>query len=236
MRWLLVAYADALKRRPFLTNVCTAVPMMIVGDCAAQTIEQRAKTRAQAAAVLRARNDEADNARKSEVFSRDDDQRNGENGNGICVERTFTCALYSATIFTPIFFTLYRLQDKYITAGSPVFVAAKKTVCSLLFGGVPANSLFLTLGTTLEMKVFGHVSANGDDWLTTVEKKLKEDVPRVVSSSVCFWLPINMVNFIFVRPEYRIIVAGLGAIFWNCFLSMVQHEYLDDTRAAPDRK
>ena len=101
--------------------------------CVAQTIEQRAKTRAQAAAVLRARTMKPTMLGKVRFFSRDDDQRNGENGNGICVERTFTCALYSATIFTPIFFTLYRLQDKYITAGSPVFVAAKKTVCSLLF-------------------------------------------------------------------------------------------------------
>ena len=42
-------------------------------------------------------------------------------------------------------------------------LALQKSVFSIAVGGVPANIIFLTLATTIEMKVFGKEPASGAD-------------------------------------------------------------------------
>lgn len=40
--------------------------------------------------------------------------------------------------------------------------------------------------------------------------------------------PVNFLNFRYFTTPYRLIVTSVAACVWNCFLSLVQHEYVSD--------
>ena len=105
-------------------------------------------------------------------------------------------------------------------------LALQKSVFSIAVGGVPANIIFLTLATTIEMKVFGKEPASGADLQKVVEGKLRNDLPRILLGSLSFWGPVNFFNFYFNPPKYRILAISASAVVWNCYLSLVQHEYV----------
>lgn len=176
-----------------LTNVMTAVPLMVLGDIAAQRGEW---------------------------------QRQGRNGKErfrVDVERTISMASYSALIFTPVFFKVYRLQDRIFQGPSKLMNATKKAGFSWLVGGWPANTGFLILTTTLEMKVFQKKASDGRTLPQVLSTKLQDDLPRIMAGSLLWWTPINMVNFFFTPPQYRLVLASVAALVWNTFLSFVQH-------------
>jgi hypothetical protein len=144
-------------------------------------------------------------------------------------QRTLVMAAYSGAVFTPLFFYLYRVQERFIT-GSPVAVAAQKALCSVFVGGLPANICFLSLATAVEMHVFGKKPASGQTCGQVVNHKITNDLPRIMLGSLTFWGPINFCNFMFTPVSYRVVVVSFSAVIWNCYLSVVQHEYV---RAAP---
>lgn len=39
---------------------------------------------------------------------------------------------------------------------------------------------------------------------------------------------MNFLNFRYFTTPYRLIVTSVAACVWNCFLSLVQHEYVSD--------
>jgi hypothetical protein len=43
-----------------------------------------------------------------------------------------------------------------------------------------------------------------------------------------FWCPVNFCNFYWTPPQYRILTVSVSAVFWNCYLSVVQHEYVNE--------
>lgn len=100
---VLARYGRAMTRRPLLTNLCTAVPVMVAGDMLAQLLERC-------------------------VDLKENDRPCSAYGTTVDLERTATMAAYSGMIFTPLFFHLYRWQDK-ILRGTPAVLAAKKAVC-----------------------------------------------------------------------------------------------------------
>ena len=53
----------------------------------------------------------------------------------------------------------------------------------------------------------------------------RDDLPRVLTSSLCFWGPINVINFRFAPPDVRVVFTSVASVMWNTYLSIVQHEY-----------
>jgi hypothetical protein len=53
-----------------------------------------------------------------------------------------------------------------------------------------------------------------------------------VMGSISFWCPINFCNFYWTPPQYRILTVSVSAVFWNCYLSIVQHEYVNPPSAS----
>jgi hypothetical protein len=84
MAALLRRYQQALQRAPLRTNLCTAVPMMVVGDLCAQQLEARRRA--------------ASSTRELSFPA------------AVDLQRTVVMASYSGAVFTPIFFYLYKLQ------------------------------------------------------------------------------------------------------------------------------
>ena len=116
MATLLARYSAAMVRNPLCTNLCTAVPLMVIGDVFAQQLEARQRGRAAGSQVA-----------------------------PVDPQRTLVMASYSGAIFTPIFFYLYPVLDKYLR-GPPLALALQKAFGSIIIGGVPANIAFLALG------------------------------------------------------------------------------------------
>jgi hypothetical protein len=54
-------------------------------------------------------------------------------------------------------------------------------------GGVPVNATFLTLATTVEMKLLGKQARDGASVTDVVLGKLKSELPRIMATSLCFW-------------------------------------------------
>mmetsp|Transcript_20842 Transcript_20842/g.34381 ORF Transcript_20842/g.34381 Transcript_20842/m.34381 type:complete len:196 (-) Transcript_20842:335-922(-) len=195
---MFAAYQRAMARKPLLTNLCTAVPLMAFGDVAAQRIEGSTT---------------AD------------------------VQRTTTMVSYSGLVFTPLFFQIYRLQERLLH-GSPLLLAWQKAIFSVVVGGIPANGIFLSLSTVIEMKLFGKQPTGehaGRSMIEVLCNKLRYDWPRIVQGSIVYWVPMNFVNFYFVPVQYRLVISSFAAVGWNCFLSLVQHEYVSTSKAAPQR-
>ena len=171
----------------------TAVPLMVVGDCAAQRLEGR---------------------------------------HAFDTSRTATMALYSGAIYTPWVLQVYRLQERLLAgSGSPVFAAAQKSVFSVIVGGAPANAAFVSLATMLETMVWKKkpVDRYANASLPELLKmKLREDWPRIMRGSFCFWVPMNFINFYFVPLHFRLMVTSVASTAWNCFLSLIQHEYMSE--------
>jgi hypothetical protein len=196
MATLLARYSAAMARQPLRTNLCTAVPLMVVGDVCAQQLESRQRGHTAGTQLA-----------------------------SVDPQRTLVMTSYSAGIFTPIFFYLYPVLDKYLR-GPPLALALQKGFGSILIGGVPANIAFLALATTVEMKVFNKVPASGASLSEVVQEKWRDDFPRIMIGSLSFWGPVNCCNFYWTPPQYRILTISVSAVAWNCYLSVVQHEYV----------
>jgi hypothetical protein len=143
-------------------------------------------------------------------------------------KRTSVMAAYSGAVFTPIFFYLYKALDRGLR-GPPMLLAAQKAVGSVIVGGLPCNIIFLWLGTTIEVNVFGKKPASGESLEQVVYRKIRDDLPRLMLGSLAFWGPVNFCNFYWAPPQYRIMVVSASAVVWNCYLSLVQHEYVHET-------
>jgi protein Mpv17 len=149
----------------------------------------------------------------------------------IDAQRTLTMATYSGAVFTPLFFYLYKVADKLLRGG-PVVLAAQKSIFSIVVGGIPANAVFLCIATLIEMELFGKRAAGRHASSTSaqvIREKIRDDLPRLVKGSLSFWTPINFINFYFTPIQYRVLVVSASAVVWNCYLSVVQHEYISRT-------
>ena len=104
-------------------------------------------------------------------------QRGGRSG-PVDAQRTVVMSSYSGFIFTPVFFYLYKVMDRFLV-GPPVALALQKAVGSVVVGGIPANTAFLALATAVEMKIFGKQPASGASLTEVVSEKWQHDLPRV---------------------------------------------------------
>ena len=203
------AYRRSLARWPLLTNIATAVPLMVLGDLAAQ---------------------------RSEWKRRIGDSKAGQSSRPD-LERTLVMAAYSGLVFTPLFFNLYKVQDRIFKGPSKLLAAVEKAGFSWVVGGFPANAAFLTLTTTAEMKLFKKSTADGKPLSKVLATKMEQDLPRIMLGSLIWWSPINIINFMLTPPQYRIAVASMAALVWNTFLSLIQHHvYNADGPVAAEKK
>ena len=58
----------------------------------------------------------------------------------------------------------------------------------IVVGGVPVNAAFLTMATAVEMKILGKQARDGASLTDVVHGKLQSELPRIMATSLCFWL------------------------------------------------
>lgn len=67
----------------------------------------------------------------------------------------------------------------------------KQALLVIVVGGIPINVTFLTLATTVEMKILGKQARDGAGVPTVVLGKLKSELPRIMIGSLCFWCVVS---------------------------------------------
>mmetsp|Transcript_21379 Transcript_21379/g.55786 ORF Transcript_21379/g.55786 Transcript_21379/m.55786 type:complete len:218 (-) Transcript_21379:107-760(-) len=149
--------------------------------------------------------------------------------------RTVVMATYSGLVFTPVFFNVFRYMDRAAIFKSAVLRGPRGAIAKAAFcvgvAGPPVNAAFLTIATTAEMVLLDKKAKDGAALPTVLRHKLISDLPHIMMGSLAFWVPTNTLIFTFIPPSYRVLGSSLGACVWNCYLSMVQHEFIDDSDA-----
>lgn len=194
-------FQASLASHPIRTNAASATVIMATGDAAAQFIEQRYLTRRAAPpAPLQ-----------------------------VDVRRTCVMTAWVATIFTPTYHYLYRAMEYGCGPARTVFNSTRKSIFVILCGGPLVNSVLLTVSTHAERLLFQQ-PATCEEANELIVHKLTHDVPRLLQSSLCFWGPLNVVNFTLLPPHLRLLFSSAAAVVWNTYLSVVAHEHLQQTK------
>ena len=162
--------------------------------------------------------------------------------------RVATMVIWNVGFTTPAFLCLYHFCDRIFVKQTPWTVAGR-VFLTLLFS-VPVNTLFFTYGTCVhhtaewytlrdelrqEIQDLGLEEEMGTDvvdnstpfdWdmmFSKVQLKIKTELAETIQKSASVWVPINCFNFAMVQPHLRPLTMMFFSVFWNCYLSIVQH-------------
>lgn len=165
--------------------------------------------------------------------------------------RIVTMVTWNVAFTTPFFLYLYRVCDRIFVP--PTFWTVSARVLVTLFFSIPVNAVFFTYGTCVHhtaewyvirqdvKQAMQNVGINETvakdalrvitrfDWSmmwAKVRLKIDSELLDTIKKSASFWVPINAVNFAVVPPPLRPLWMMFFAVFWNCYLSMVQHRDL----------
>lgn len=162
--------------------------------------------------------------------------------------RTATMIGWSVGYMTPVFLALFRFMDRMFPQKTAATIGAR--VLGSFIVSIPTNGIFFLYGTSVhhvaewialrqdwreELEEFGldgatvdYIVQNGpafDFEMMMAKGKLKVETElfNTVSASAKAWIPINFVNFALVPSHLRPLVFMVASVFWNCYLSLVQH-------------
>mgnify|MGYP003640071966 CR=1 FL=1 len=63
-----------------------------------------------------------------------------------------------------------------------------------------------------------------------VREKIRQDLGEIFVKSVVVWTPTNLLNFVFVPPQYRVLPTIIVSLLWNTALSLIAHRQADTLR------
>jgi len=105
----------------------------------------------------------------------------------------------------------YKFLDKRIPSKLTVQVIQKILLDEFLFGPVYLSAFFVSI-STLE----------GMTREQTIQHLRKEFWPTF-KMDITVWPPAQAINFFYLPPAYRVLYISSISLFWNAYLSMVQH-------------
>lgn len=59
--------------------------------------------------------------------------------------------------------------------------------------------------------------------VTNAKLKIEAELWPTIVNSAKVWVPAHLVNFTVVPVHFRPVTISVVSIFWNCYLSLVQH-------------
>lgn len=161
--------------------------------------------------------------------------------------RSSSLGLWAACIMTPGFMTLFKSFDIVLgTIKTPLTTGIRLVGCFLW--SIPNNAAFFAYGTcvhhtlewwdgnktqVLRLKSSQSHDAfdshpdptnfNFDEMIIKAKMKIEAEIETTVKNSAKVWVPVNFINFTFVPPHLRQLVMNGTSVFWNCYISLVQH-------------
>mmetsp|Transcript_50987 Transcript_50987/g.95435 ORF Transcript_50987/g.95435 Transcript_50987/m.95435 type:complete len:182 (-) Transcript_50987:253-798(-) len=139
-------------------------------------------------------------------------------------QRNAVVSVYNGGI-SPLFFFWWKYLDT-IWPGAGVGAVVRKALTNQM-AVAPFNSLFfLTWCTVVESLIQGGRAGCAPSMQSVWDKvasKATAEIPQLVLSSNCFWLPANAVNFMFMPQHFRVLFMSSCAVVWGAYVSYVVH-------------
>jgi protein Mpv17 len=94
----------------------------------------------------------------------------------------------------------------------------KKTACNQLFMAPIMNTLFYGY-----VQLLSRHREDSRPWLQRWKSKLEKEFFQTTAMSLTIWTPLQMINFYFIPPQYRVLYVSTGLTAWLSFLSFIGH-------------
>eukprot|EP00457_Paulinella_chromatophora_P014221 gb/GEZN01014618.1/.p1 GENE.gb/GEZN01014618.1/~~gb/GEZN01014618.1/.p1 ORF type:complete len:229 (+),score=33.56 gb/GEZN01014618.1/:22-708(+) len=216
LRVLFDRYQSLLKAHPYRTNMGTSAVLMFLGDQYAQFQERHlVHTGVEMTAGGLIKTDKP-RTNKQVSFAR-------------------TGVMCSFTVFfSSPFFTAWFLRADTLFKGSSFRVQVVKACATVIFVGMPSNAAFFTYSTIVEHYVLplkDRTDSPIEDPAKLMAESVWDEVAEKLSArllpttkAACgFWIPANLVAFLVVPKDYRVVFTSGLATVWSAFLSFMQH-------------
>ncbi|KAH8597215.1 hypothetical protein B0O99DRAFT_618266 [Bisporella sp. PMI_857] len=131
------------------------------------------------------------------------------NGDEYDPARTVRALIISAGSSIPSFKWFMFLNNNFNYSSKIISLATKVSVNQIVFTPI-FNTYF-----------FGMQSLLSGDTLPEVWDRIKRTVPTSMLNSCKLWPAVTAFSFTFIEPQYRSIFAGVIAIGWQTYLSML---------------
>ena len=166
--------------------------------------------------------------------------------------RVSTMAAWSLLWTTPVMLYFYRFLDHLFPQRTKGTIVAR-VLLSVVFS-IPNNAMFFVYGTcvhhaaewvavrqewreevedffALDQSAITDIVDEGPpfDWEMMLSKaalKVKSELVETVKTSAKVWIPMNLFSFSLVPPHLRPVTLMGFSVFWNCYLSLIQHRDL----------
>ncbi len=135
--------------------------------------------------------------------------------------RSLATASWNGLVFAPVFFVWFRALDRAWPGASPRAVLAKVAVNQLVMV-LPINVGFIAYTTTLERVL--SPAPSSEPVAVVIERTLRERLQRIWLTSASVWVPVNLLNFALVPPEFRVLPTIATSLVWNFWLSYTTHK------------
>jgi len=134
--------------------------------------------------------------------------------------RALRMTTFGVFVLGPVGHYWYGFLDGKFPATSTAVVAKKVFYDEFCMGPPYLLSFFLVM-----------CGLEGRNWAYTREK-IKSDFWPVYKADVTVWVPAAAINFWLIPPMYRVLYVSTVSVFWNAYLSAVQHHDSHSERAA----
>jgi len=141
---------------------------------------------------------------------------------GVNWQRSFVMGSYAGVLFSPYCTLLYSWIDRHMSKGGFLNSLKRGAVGNLAMNPF-INAVFFGYSTYVE-----HFFLKGtlEGAYEKARLKLEEEYVTTFLKSAALWIPANTVNFWLIPVHYRVLGSSIFAVFWSCYLSLVQHKPL----------
>ncbi|GBG29931.1 Adenosine deaminase, putative [Hondaea fermentalgiana] len=199
-------YSASMAKRPLVTGMATSWVVMTLGDGVAQAMTRESRHPAPPQHALTKETGE-------ELFGWFDWKRN------------VIVSSWNGLVFAPSVQIWFAQLDRWFP-GSSFRMAASKTFTNTAVMALPFNAGFLAYTMLTECMLGVRECGKDESLLQTVVDKVKHDALEIVVKSASVWAPINLINFMYVSPKFRILPTIVTSLVWNVVLSLIAHREL----------
>lgn len=169
----------------------------------------------------------------------------------IDVVRSTSMGIWACCAITPGHIILYKTLDRFLpTKQTPLTMACR--LAAMVAYSIPNNAAFFTYGTCVHHAVEWYdktliqfdeytqteadANTKGDtnagfvppafhaaQMFSNTRMKIEAELWPTLVNSQKLWLPVHFVNFTVVPIQLRPLTISVISLFWNCYLSLVQH-------------
>lgn len=199
-------YSNAQSRRPYVTQVSSAIVIWFLGDLSSQTIQIRGAASTSSSTT---RNDAQNTTRQSST-----PKPTSQPPQTYDPIRALRAILIGAISSIPSYHYFLLLHRSFNIPLRPYLSLSIKVLVNQLTFAPLFNTYFFGMQSLLSYPP-------EPDQPAAAWRRIRDTVPQSWVASCQFWPIVTAVNFTWVEPRFRSVVAGCVAIGWQTYLGVL---------------